>query len=184
VSVATGLPAARPEIAAPAATPAMPRITKLVASSALIPEFERPLAREYLPAQVAALRRCPDPDDEDDEDDDAGRDDRRRAGSAGALPIRNENPSRISSRARYRFTDQPTPITFSVKSRGSDGFQYVARIRSQVGGRKSYGTIPPTRPCHVRSASGFDISCEMAATMSPKLTSLAMRRSRRMTFIP
>src|SRR5437899_12633574 len=52
-------------------------------------------------------------------------------------------------------------------------------MRSQVGGRKSYGTTPQTRPCQVRSASGLDSSVATAATTSPTTTTRIKRRSPR-----
>src|SRR5437879_5734005 len=49
-------------------------------------------------------------------------------------------------------------------------------MRSQVGGRKSYGTTPPTRPCQVRSSSGLDSSVATAATTSPTTATRIKRR--------
>ena len=69
--------------------------------------------------------------------------------------------------AWYRLTAHPTPKTRSLKSWFESGFQYAARMRSHVGGRKSYGTAPQTLPCHVRSSSGLDSSVATAATTSP-----------------
>src|SRR5437588_11387048 len=52
-------------------------------------------------------------------------------------------------------------------------------MRSQVGGRKSYRTTPPTRPCQVRSSSGLDSSVATAATTSPTTATRIRRRSPR-----
>src|SRR6266704_766036 len=52
-------------------------------------------------------------------------------------------------------------------------------MRSHVGGRKSYGTTPPTRPCHVRSDSGLASSVATAATTRPTTASRTRRRSPR-----
>src|SRR4029077_1360520 len=49
-------------------------------------------------------------------------------------------------------------------------------MRSHVGGRKSYGTTPPTRPCQVRSSSGLDSSVATAATTSPTTATRIRRR--------
>src|SRR5215469_10880590 len=45
-------------------------------------------------------------------------------------------------------------------------------MRSQVGGLKSYGTTPSTRPCHVRSVGGLRASWTTAATSRPRATTL------------
>ena len=53
------------------------------------------------------------------------------------------------------FTAQPTPMTFSEKMRSVSGSQYASRKRSIVGTRKSYGMVPATFPCQVRSSGGL-----------------------------
>src|SRR6266513_2329575 len=79
-----------------------------------------------------------------------------RIDSEASVPINCRKPSSMSVFALWRFTAQPTPNTRSLKRRSELGFQYALRILSQVGGRKSYGTVSSTRPCQVRSACGFD----------------------------
>jgi len=49
-------------------------------------------------------------------------------------------------------------------------------MRAHVGGLKSYGTTPSTRPRQVRSARGLAASCATAATSSPIATTLTTRR--------
>ncbi len=58
---------------------------------------------------------------------------------AGRSPPASCSPESIATR-RCRFTDQPTPKTWGVNSRGSLGFHHRSRSRPNVGNRKSYGT--------------------------------------------
>src|SRR5258708_24224755 len=83
-----------------------------------------------------------------------------RIGSGGGAPISRSKTDSSNRLAWYRLTAHPTPKTRSLKSWFESGFQYAARMRSHVGGRKSYGTAPQTFPCHVRSSSGLDNSEE------------------------
>jgi hypothetical protein len=100
-----------------------------------------------------------------------------RIDSGEGVPINRSKAASRRTLARWRLSAQPTPKTRSLKSRSECGFQYAPRIRSHVGGRKSYGTRPNTRPSQVRWASGLASSVATAATTSATTASLIVRRS-------
>ncbi len=57
-------------------------------------------------------------------------------------------------RSAAKFTVQPTPSAVGTSTWESSGFQIVAFRRWKVGGRRSYGILPSTTPCHVRCSFG------------------------------
>src|SRR5262249_9119853 len=82
-----------------------------------------------------------------------------------------ERHARCASRAtRPRFTVQPTPNAFGVRTRARSGFQVRARRRSSVGTRKSYGTKPKSSPCirSLRTASAIAAATRPTQTMRTK----------------
>jgi hypothetical protein len=87
----------------------------------------------------------------------------RSSAPTPAAPVQCGTTPPASSSRRPRLTVQPKPKTVGNRMWRSARFHRRSWTRANVGGRRSYGTLPAIRPCHVRSPAGLRSSVANAA---------------------